>query len=336
MRVLMTSARSYDRASFASQLGERQSSPHTFTYSSARLEASTAGIVAGHEAVCAFVNDDLSALTLERIAAQGVRFLALRCAGSNQVDIEAASRWGVSVARVPAYGADSVAEFTLALLFGLARRVHRSHSRIRENNFDLSGLVGIQLRGRSVGVVGPGLIGAATARLLLGLGMKVLASDPVGQVPDLVAAGVTYLELPELLQQSEVVSLHCPLLPSTHHLINEESLALMKAGALLINSSRGGLIDTPAVIRALRSRHLGGLAIDVYEGEKALFFADHSEDIIGDDLFHQLKSFPNVLITGHQAFLTHEALAAIAATTLDNLDAMEAGLACPNLVLPRP
>jgi len=331
MKVWMASARHYDIESFVKAL--EQGSDHRIVYSRERLSPETAVLAQGSEAVCSFVNDDLGAATLEQLASAGTRLIALRCAGADSVDLAAARRLGLRVVNVPAYAPESVAEFAVALLLCLGRRLHRSYNRVRENNFDLSGLVGMQLHGKTAGVVGTGRIGAATALLLRAFGMTVLASDPVTQDPRLHAAGIAYVELEELLARSQVVCLHCPLLPATHHLINADRLAMMPRGALLVNTSRGGLLDTPAVIAALKCGQLGGLALDVYEQEGGLFFADHSDEVVVDDTFERLLTFPNVLVSAHQAFLSDAALEAIALTTLRNLDQVAAGGACDNDLL---
>ncbi|EAQ69512.1 D-isomer specific 2-hydroxyacid dehydrogenase [Synechococcus sp. RS9909] len=331
MKVWMASARHYDIESFVRALG--RGSDHLFVYSRERLSPETAVLADGSDAVCSFVNDDLGAATLEQLAAAGVRLIALRCAGADSVDLEAARRLGLRVVNVPAYAPESVAEYALALLLCLCRRLHRAHNRVRENNFDLSGLVGVQLHGKTAGVVGTGLIGSATALLFRAFGMTVLASDPVSQDPQLTAVGIRYVALEELLACSQVVSLHCPLLSATHHMINAERLALMPRGALLVNTSRGALLDTPAVITALKRGQLGGLALDVYEQEGGLFFADRSADVVTDDTFERLLTFPNVLVSAHQAFLTDAALEAIATTTLRNLDQVAAGGGCDNDLL---
>ena len=260
---------------------------------------------------------------LEQLAAEGLRLIVLRCAGFNNVDLEAAQRLGVRVARVPEYSPHAVAEHTMALILALNRKIHRAYNRVREGNFALQGLLGIDLHQRPVGLVGTGRIGACLARILLGFGCEVVAFDPQPD-PLLRDAGVRYLALDELLPAVDILRLHCPLTPATRHLINGAALARMRRGAMLVNISRGAVIDTLAVIKALKSGQLGSLALDVYEEEGDLFFRDLSERAIADDVFARLLTFPNVLITGHQGFFTHEALTAIAHTTLDNLDAFAA------------
>jgi len=321
MRVAVFSTQPYDRQFLpVANAGGR----HELVFLQPRLDASTVALAAGAQAVCAFVNDRLDAAALEGLHALGVRLVALRCAGFNNVDLAAAARLGMAVGRVPEYSPHAVAEHTAALLLTLNRKTHRAHARVREGNFALDGLLGFDLHGRTVGVVGTGKIGECFLRIMAGFGCRLLAHDPQPN-PDCVALGVHYVGLPELLAQSDVVSLHCPLTPQTHHLIDAGALALMRRGAMLINTSRGAVIDTRAVIAALKSGALGSLAIDVYEEESDLFFRDLSGDMIHDDVFARLLTFPNVLVTGHQGFFTHEALSAIARTTVENLDAFEAG-----------
>lgn len=327
MRVAVFSTKPYDRAFFSD---ENARHGHDLTFFEPRLAAETAILAAGHDAVCAFVNDRLDADVLDALAQGGTRSIALRCAGFNNVDLEAAGRLGMSVVRVPAYSPYAVAEHTLALILGLNRKIPRAHARVREGDFSLDGLLGFDLHGRTVGIVGTGQIGAVVARILTGFGCRLLAFDPVRN-PECEGLGVSYVALPELLA-ADIVTLHCPLLPQTRHLIDAEALALMRRGAMLINTSRGALLDTPAVIEALKSGHLGYLGLDVYEEEAALFFEDLSGQVLQDDVFARLLTFPNVLITGHQAFFTHEALTAIAATTLTNLDDLAAGRPCPNAI----
>lgn len=308
MKVVCYNAKRYDRQSFAA------AGAQGWQYLEARLDLSTASAAAGSDAVCVFVNDQLDAAVLERLAAVGVRLVLLRCAGFNNVDLGAAARLGLSVARVPEYSPHAVAEHALALLLTLVRKTHRAHARVREGNFELDGLLGFDLHGKTVGVIGTGRIGACVARIFQGLGCAVLAHDPQ---PD-ASLGLRYVGLDELLANSRVVLLQCPLTPTTRHLMNAERLGLMPRGAILVNTSRGAVLDTRAAIAALKSGRLGGLAIDVYEEEAALFFEDHSGEPIADDVFARLMTFPNVLITAHQGFFTEEALAAIAETTLAN------------------
>ena len=322
MRVALFSAKRYDRQSFeaAGACG--------FSYIEAHLGPETVAAAAGHEAVCVFVNDRLDAAVLERLQQLGVRLVLLRCAGFNNVDLKAAQQLGLTVARVPEYSPHAVAEHTLALLLTLVRKTHRAAARVREGNFELDGLLGFDLHGKTVGVVGTGRIGRCVLRIFQGLGCEVLAHDPFPH-PEVTAP---YVPLDELLARSRVLLLQCPLNADTHHLINAERLARMPRGAILVNTSRGAVIDTRAVIRALKSGRLGGLAIDVYEEEADLFFEDLSNEIIQDDAFQRLLTFPNVLVTGHQAFFTHEAMTAIAGITLTNITAFERGEPLVNAV----
>jgi len=324
MKVAVFGTKPYDRRFLEeANAAAGDPPPHTLTFLAPRLDAVTAPLAAGHDAVCVFVNDSLDASVLETLAGAGIRFVALRCAGFNNVDLAAAARLGITVARVPAYSPHAVAEHTIGLMLAVNRRIHRAFNRVREGNFELDGLLGFDMYGRTVGVIGTGQIGAVVCRILLGFGCRVLAYD-VRSNADLVNAGVAYVSLEELLSQSDIVTLHCPLTPETRHLINADALGLMKPGAMLVNSSRGALLDTRAVIEALKSRHLGYLALDVYEEEAELFFQDRSSDILKDDVFARLLTFPNVVITAHQAFFTQEALERIAETTIANLTGFEA------------
>jgi D-lactate dehydrogenase len=321
MKVVFFSAKAYDRASFTAA-NERHG--HHLVFRETRLEPETAALAVGAPVVCPFVNDVLDAPALERLAAGGTRLAALRSAGFNHVDLKAAERLGLAVTRVPAYSPHAVAEHTVALILSLNRKIHRAYARVREGNFALDGLLGFDLVGRTVGVVGTGKIGVAVCRIMAGFGCRILAFDPYPSA-DAEQAGVGYVTLDELLAGSDVVTLHCPLTPETHHLINAGAFARMKAGAMLINTGRGALLDTRAAIEALKSGHLGSLGLDVYEEEGPLFFADHSLTAIQDDVFARLLTFPNVLITGHQGFFTAEALAAIAESTLGSVTEFEQG-----------
>lgn len=283
-----------------------------------RLDADTARLAEGATAVNCFVNDDLGPGVLERLHATGIGLVTLRCAGFNQVDLQAAARLSLPVVRVPEYSPHAVAEHTVGLVLMLDRRLHKAFNRVREGNFSLDGLLGFDLHGRTVGVVGTGKIGSRFAKIMLGFGCHVLAHDPR---PDaaLERSGVAFVPLSELLAASDIISLHCPLAPATHHLIDAASIALMKPGVMLVNTSRGGLVDTRAVIAALKTGRIGHLGLDVYEEEADLFFEDKSNVIIGDDVFSRLLTFPNVVVTAHQAFFTRNALEAIAAQTVRNL-----------------
>jgi len=287
-------------------------------YLEAALTAATAPLAAGCPAVCGFVHDHFDAEVVRVLAAGGVKLIALRCAGFNNVDLAAAARAGITVVRVPAYSPHAVAEHTLALILALDRKIHRAWNRVREGNFALEGLMGREIHGRAVGIIGTGEIGAVVARILAGFEARVLAHDP-RENPAVTAAGAHYVPLETLLAEAEIVTLHCPLTPATRHLIRKDRLASMRDGALLVNTGRGGLIDARDVVEALKTGKLGGVALDVYEEEEGLFGRDHSGEIIADDVFARLLTFPNVVITGHQAYFTEPALRAIAETTVDNV-----------------
>jgi D-lactate dehydrogenase len=315
MRVAAFSVKPYDTSSLAAASAGL---PIEWAWFEPRLDRHTARLAEGAVAINCFVNDQLDATTLELLAAQGVKLITLRCAGFNQVDLATAARLSLPVVRVPEYSPHAVAEHTIGLVLTLDRRLHKAYNRVREGNFSLDGLLGFDLFGRTVGVIGTGRIGRCVAEILLGFGCRVLAYDPTPE-PDLAARGVAFLPLDEVLAASDIVTLHCPLKPNTRHLIDAAALARMKRGAMLINTSRGGLVDTPAVIEALKTGQLGHLGLDVYEEEADLFFDDHSNSIIHDDVFSRLLTFPNVVITAHQAFFTQNALDAIAAQTVRNL-----------------
>ncbi len=300
------------------------SAGHDLRFHDSSLDSVTAQLAVDTDVVCAFVHDDLGTRTIERLALAGIGLIALRCAGFNNVDLKAAMEHDISVVRVPKYSPHSVAEHTLGLVLSLNRKIHRAHARVRENNFSLEGLLGFDLFGKTVGVVGTGSIGTSFARICAGMGMRVLAADPYPN-DECERVGVSYVSLNSLLTQSDIVSLHCPLTPETHHLIDAHRLSEMKDGVMLINTSRGGLIDTPAVIDGLKSGKIGHLGLDVYEEEDGLFFEDLSASVIADDVFSRLLTFPNVLVTGHQAFFTREALDGIAKTTIETVSAYASG-----------
>lgn len=319
MDITVFSAKPYDRPFLDAAAASR----HRLSYIEAHLTPTTAPLARGAGAVCAFVNDQVDRAVLETLHGLGVRLVALRSAGFNNVDLAAARRLGVTVARVPAYSPEAVAEHTVAMMLALNRGIHRAYARVREGNFALDGLLGFNMHGRNVGVVGTGRIGAAVVRILLGFGCHVLAHDPV-EDPHLLKLGVRYLPLKALLAASDIVTLHCPLVPQTRHLIDAEAIRGMRPGAMLINTSRGAIVDTPAVIEGLKNGTIGRLGLDVYEEEAALFFEDMSDQVIRDDVFARLLTFPNVLVTGHQGFFTAEAMKAIAETTIANATAFEA------------
>lgn len=329
MKTAVFSTRSYDECFLKAANAKQRHELHFFE---ARLTERTCRLAEGFSAVCVFVNDQLDKPVLETLAAGGTRLIALRCAGFNNVDLRTAQQLGFTVTRVPAYSPHAVAEHTVALTLALIRRLHKSYNRVREGNFNLEGLLGFDLYKKTVGVVGTGKIGALVARAFLaGFGCRVLCHD-VRQDPELVQLGAEYAPLERLFSASDIISLHCPLLPETHHLINEKTLQQMKDGVVLVNTSRGALINTRAVIRALKSGKLGALGLDVYEEEADLFFEDLSNRVIQDDVFARMLTFPNVIITGHQAFFTQEALEAIATQTLENISAFEQGQRPPGLI----
>jgi D-lactate dehydrogenase len=290
-----------------------------------RLSCETAPLAKGAQAVCVFVNDRVDRPCLEVLAAQGVKLVALRCTGFNNVDAAAAKALNLPVTRVPVYSPYAVAEHAVALLLTLNRKIHRSFNRVRELNFSLNGLVGFDLHGKTAGIVGTGKIGRIVARILGGFGMKLLAFDPFPNREWAAQQGVEYVDASTLAGRSDVISLHVPLTPETKYVIRRETLQLMKPGAILINVSRGALIDTTGLLEALKSGHLGGVALDVYEEEEGIFFEDLSGQVLHDDELARLLTFPNVLITSHQAFLTREALSDIARTTVANLKALGSG-----------
>jgi len=295
------------------------------------LTETTAKNAAGFDAVCIFVNDDASKAVIEELAALGVKYIALRCAGFNNVDLDTAAALGLQVVRVPAYSPEAVAEHTIGLMMTLNRRIHRAYQRTRDANFSLDGLTGFNMHNKTAGVIGTGKIGVATMRILKGFGMRLLAYDPYPSDAAL-ALGAEYVDLKTLFTESDVITLHCPLTPENHHLLDAQAFSQMKDGVMIINTSRGGLIDSQAAIDALKQQKIGSLGMDVYENERGLFFEDKSNDVIQDDVFRRLSACHNVLFTGHQAFLTAEALTAISETTLGNLQQLDRGEHCPNQV----
>jgi D-lactate dehydrogenase len=306
---------------------------HSISYFETRLTSQTAELAEGHSVVCAFANDKLDAATLTVLKAVGVRLIALRSAGFNHVDLVAAGALGLPVVRVPKYSPYSVAEHAVCLVLALNRKIHRAYARVREMNFSLDGLVGFDLHGRTFGVIGTGKIGSVVARIMSGFGCSVLAYDLTPNEGLVSKYGVKYTTLSDLFAKSDIISLHVPLLPETKHLIDEEALSLMKAGVFLINTGRGALIDTKALIRHLKSGHIGAAGLDVYEEEENVFFKDLSDQILQDDQLARLLTFPNVLVTSHQGFLTRDALENIASTTLKNITDFEQGKPMLNGVL---
>ncbi len=330
MRVAVFSSKPYDERFLSSG---NLSHGHELSFYETHLTPDTAQLAIGSPAVCAFVSDDLGAESLERLAGDGVQLVALRSAGFNHVDLTTARRLGLTVVRVPRYSPHAVAEHCVGLILSLNRHIHRAYTRVRESNFSLTGLLGFDLHGRTVGVVGTGEIGTRFAEIMTGFGTSILAADPFPNTR-LQEIGATYAPIDDVLAQSDIVSLHCPLTPETHHLIDADRLATMRDGVMLINTSRGALIDTDAVIDALKAGKVGHLGLDVYEEEVDLFFEDLSDQVLQDDTFARLMTFPNVLITGHQAFFTREALSKIAEVTLANITAFERGEHLVNAIDP--
>lgn len=328
MKIAFFSTKSYDVEYF-----ERFNTTfqHEFQFFETRLNEKTVNLIDNQDAICVFVNDDLNEKTIIALHKKGVKLIALRCAGFNNVDLNAAKAHGIKVVRVPAYSPYAVAEHAVALILTLNRKTHKAYNRVRDSNFSLEKLVGFDLHGKTIGVIGTGKIGAIFCQIMQGFGCRVLAFDPYPNA-ELIEKGVEYQALDDLLLAADIISLHCPLTPETHHIIDAKALEKMKKGAMLINTSRGALVDTTAVISALKYRHLGHLAIDVYEQEEALFFQDLSGEILDDEEISRLLTFPNVLITAHQSFFTHEALEQIATTTLQNVSDFEAAKPLMNAV----
>jgi D-lactate dehydrogenase len=329
MNIALFDAKEYDIAGFTAAAGSDLSI--RFFYD--RLNERNADLARGFEAVCPFVNDRLFAGTLERLREYGVGMVALRCAGFNNVDLEAADRLGIVVANVPAYSPGGVAEHTLALILALNRKIHKAYLRTREYNFSLRGLMGFEMSGKTAGVVGLGRIGRAVARLLAAFGCRVVAYDPENPPPE---EGVRLTSLDELWRESDIITLHCPLTAGTRHLVGRESIAAMKPGVMIINTSRGGLIDTEALIEGIKSRKVSSVGLDVYEEEADYFYEDFTDSILEDDVLLELLALPNVLVTSHQAFFTREALERIAAVTVENIRQYAAGLPVVNRVRARP
>ncbi len=316
MKVFCFSTKPYDEAFLSRALADHPNIDMSFL--PVKLTPETVPLAAGGDAVCCFVNDQLSEPVLEQLVNSGVRLVALRCAGFNNVDMSCAKRLGLTLCRVPEYSPYAVAEHAVALILDLNRNIHRAHNRIRENDYSLDGLMGFDLHQKSVGIIGFGKIGKAFAKIMQGFGCHLKIYDPM-VTEEAVKEYGAMCDLATLFESSDVVSLHCPLTPETHHIIDDQAIAKMKNGVMLVNTSRGGLIDTPAVIRGLKNKTIGYLGIDVYEEEGDIFFEDLSNVAIDDDVFARLQTFPNVTITGHQAFFTREALTQIAKVTLSNI-----------------
>jgi D-lactate dehydrogenase len=329
MKLAIFDTHTYDREALAAANARYA---HDLTFFEPRLTRQTASMAMGYPAVCSFVNDRVDAETLATLQAGGTRLIALRSAGYNHVDLDEASRRGFVVVRVPEYSPHAVAEHTVGLILALNRKIHRAYNRVREANFSLEGLVGFDLVGKTCGIVGTGKIGAVVARILRGFGCRLLAFDLTPNETISKQFDVQYTDLPALYRDSDIISLHVPLTPTTHHLINAEAFAQMKPGVMLINTGRGALVDSRALIDALKRGQVGAAGLDVYEEEEGIFFRNLSEQVLQDDVLARLLTFPNVLITSHQAFLTREALANIADTTLANVRAFERGEHLPNAV----
>ncbi|MBN26850.1 MAG: hydroxyacid dehydrogenase [Alteromonadaceae bacterium] len=319
MKIVFFNTKDYDRIYFDQ---ENCRNEHDIRFIEAHLNENTVNLITDETAVCVFINDCLNANVLSGLKSKGVKIIALRSAGFNHVDLATAKKLGLIVTRVPAYSPYAVAEHAVALLMTLNRKIHRAHNRVREGNFSLNNLLGFDIHGKTVGVIGTGKIGQIFSKIMLGFGCHVLAHD-VETNAECIAAGVNYVSLNDLLSRSDIISLHCPLNDETHHLINEDAINLMKPMVTLINTSRGKLIDTKAVITALKAQRISLLGLDVYEEEEVLFFDDFSSSVIQDDVFARLLTFPNVLVTSHQAFFTQEALTRIAHVTLQNISEFE-------------
>ncbi|MDE9461059.1 2-hydroxyacid dehydrogenase [Xenorhabdus bovienii] len=330
MKLVVYSTKQYDRKHLE-MLNQRLGLDYHIEFFDFSLSPQTAKNAIGADAICIFVNDDAGREVLEELAAMNIKILALRCAGFNNVDLDAAKELGIQVVRVPAYSPESVAEHAVGLMLCLNRRIHRAYQRTRDANFSLEGLTGFNMYKRTAGIIGTGKIGLAILRILKGFGMRLLAHDPYPN-QEVLELGVKYVDLDTLYAESDVISLHCPMTPENHHLLDETAFNKMKDGVMIINTSRGALIDSIAAINALKQQKIGALGMDVYENERDLFFEDKSNDVIQDDIFRRLSSCHNVLFTGHQAFLTEEALTSISETTLQNIQQLTSGKSCPNLV----
>lgn len=320
MKVIVFSTKPYDQEN----LEKVNQAKHLLSYVPARLTAITVSLANGYDAVCCFVNDELNEDCIQLLAGYGVKYIAMRCAGYNNVDLKACAKYKMRVVRVPEYSPYAVAEHTVALIMNLNRHIHRAITRVRENYYLLDGLLGFDMHGKTVGVIGTGKIGVCFIKIMKGFGCNVIAHDPY-ESDQVKALGVEYKSLAALYIESDIISLHCPLNNDTHHIIDQKSIDKMKKGVMIINTSRGGLVDTLAVIGGLKSEKIGYLGLDVYEEESDLFFEDFSNTILQDDVFARLLTFPNVVITGHQAFFTREALHAISTVTVNNLTALELG-----------
>lgn len=328
MKVAFFDTHRYDQEAFEAA---NEAFHHELTFLEPRLTSATASLAEGFPAVCSFVNDRLDRRALERLASGGTRLIALRSAGFNHVDLEAAAEFQMTVAYVPEYSPQAVAEHAVALILAVNRKIHRAYNRVRDANFSLDGFVGFDLYRKTFGVIGTGRIGAATTRIMHGFGCRLLGYDPYPNQKLVDEIGLQYVDLPTLYAESDVISLHLPLTPESHHLIGTDAIDQMKPGVILINTSRGRLIDSKALVLALKQGKLGAAGLDVYEEEEGVFFRDHSDEGLQDDVLARLLTFPNVLITSHQGFLTREALQKIAQTTLGSIQAYEAGTPLPHV-----
>lgn len=317
-KITFFSTQSYDKVFF-----EKYNTDfgYELDFFDTQLNEQTVKLISNTDVVCVFVNDVVNASVIKQLAERKVRIIALRCAGFNNVDLEAAKKYNLKVCRVPAYSPEAVAEHAMAMILTLNRKTHKAYNRVREQNFSLNGLLGFDLHGKTVGIIGTGNIGKAFSRIINGFGCNVLAFDIVTD-SEMEAAGVSFVSLETIFKESDIISLHCPLNEKTKHLIDKKSLSIMKDHVMIINTSRGGLIETACVIEGLKEGKIGYLGIDVYEQEEKLFFRDLSEDIIQDDAIQRLMSFPNVLVTAHQAFFTNEALTQIALVTFNNIESL--------------
>lgn len=318
MKVAVFSSKPYDEE----YLNRANNGKHELVFHDVHLNLKTLILARGFDAISCFVNDNVDADLMSRLVEMGIKIIALRCAGFNQIDVEAAKKYGIVVARVPEYSPHAIAEHALGLILMLTRNLHRAYNRVRENNFSLDGLIGFDLAEKTVGVIGTGRIGQVFASIMQGIGCKVIAYDP-SPSNTLAKIGIDYMSIEDVWAKSDIISLHCPLSSQTKHMIDAKAIAFMKDGVMLINTSRGGLIETVAVIAALKNGKIGYLGLDVYEEESNLFFENGSNDLLQDDVFARLLTFPNVVITGHQAYFTREALTAISNITINNLTYFE-------------
>lgn len=327
MKIAFFGTKEYDEKHFSKQYEN-----HIIRFLKPRLSEETAIMAKGFDAVCAFVNDDLSDKVIHLLSENGVKFILMRCAGYNNVDLKATKEVGITVVRVPAYSPEAVAEHAASLMLASNRKIHKAYNRVRENDYSLVGLSGLNLYGKTAGIIGTGKIGIAMIRICKGFGMNVLAYDPYPNENLASEYNFTYVELDELYEKSDVISLHCPLFDENYHMINKESISKMKTGVILVNTSRGGLIDTEDLISGIKEGKFHAVGLDVYEEENGLVFDDLSNTILEHTTTARLLSFPNVILTSHQGFLTSEALEAIAEVTMDNADKLEVGAECKNIV----